>query len=394
MKNFSFIRRQLSRKRIVYLFLLPLFYFIYFLFPPPFTALFFFLAVLVSFFFDLYLQRMIQEGGERAKERENEGDDPSSSVQKTKSSVIPQIHMQPHNSYLDKIAKKSTQLYLLFQEEDMEIIRQDIDENKRFILQGGEEWSGFEFIYILEGEMMYLKKDRLLRTGDFITTRDLKGQFFFKTVTPVRLLYFTKPSVFQSQSHIMANLLSLTKKAEKKDQQTESHCERLQDLAMRMGEELKIEETSFFPLIYAAYLHDIGKLYVPDEILKKKGALSNAEWRVIQKHPAWGRELILEKMTGFYVEKTARIVHQHHERYDGKGYPQGLKGDEIDMEAQIVSIVDSYDAITSDRPYKEALPVQQAIEEIKKASGVQFHPQVVAVFLQVIGEYERNRDPV
>lgn len=303
------------------------------------------------------------------------------------SNLTSQCFIRTSGQYLDKIAKKSTQLYLLLQIEGLEIIRQDIDENKRFVLYGEEGWDGFEFIFLLKGDLHYLEEDQMLKPGDFISTKALRKNYYFKTKTPVSLLYLTNASVFQSQTMMMENLISLTHEVEEKDPSTESHCHRLQELTMLIGEAMNLSDKSLFPLIYAAYLHDIGKIHVKKSILHKEGALSQGEWEIMKKHPQWGREIILEKMKGFFVEQTVAIVYQHHEHFDGKGYPQGLKGQEILVEAQIVSIADAFDAITSNRPYKKALSHKDAIEVIKKASGSQFNPLVVEAFLKVVDTY-------
>lgn len=323
--------------------------------------------------------------GEDCKKEEEQPIDTSTT--KIPPSFSTPFQIIKRRDYMDSIAKKSTQLYLLMQSAGTEIIRQEIMENKRFSVKGDESWDGFEYIYILKGELLYLENENILQEGDSIITQSLKRDYFFKTLTPVSLLYITNGSVFESQCEAMASLMALSKEVQEKDAYTENHCERLQEMAMHIGEELGLEEESFYPLIYGAYLHDIGKINVPEYILTKSGALSKEEWKIMKRHPSWGRHLILEKMKGFYVERASQIIYQHHERYDGRGYPEGLKGDEILQEAQIVSVADTFDAIISDRPYKEGLSIDTAIEEIKRGSGGQFHPEVVEAFLKIIERY-------
>ena len=131
-------------------------------------------------------------------------------------------------------------------------------------------------------------------------------------------------------------------------------------------------------LKYAAILHDIGKIGIPDSILNKPGRLTDEEYRLVKEHPAIGAEIVKQVKA---LEPVASIILQHQERWDGKGYPYGMKGEDIPMEARIISVLDAYDAMTSDRSYRKALPVQTAIAELKRCSGTQFDPKVVNAFL-------------
>jgi len=130
-----------------------------------------------------------------------------------------------------------------------------------------------------------------------------------------------------------------------------------------------------------AELHDIGKLGIEESILNKDGKPTPEEWEIIKEHPKTGEEILTPV---FLDKKKLAIVRSHHERYDGKGYPDGLKGDEIDILAQIVSVADSYDAMTSKRAYRNSLGKAIATQELKKNSGTQFNPKVVDAFLRVL----------
>jgi HD-GYP domain-containing protein (c-di-GMP phosphodiesterase class II) len=134
---------------------------------------------------------------------------------------------------------------------------------------------------------------------------------------------------------------------------------------------------------YGALLHDIGKVGVDLSILNKPGRLTDEEYEIIKTHPMQGYEII--KPIKFLQDKFAAIKY-HHERWDGTGYPEGLKGEEIPLEARIVSVADTFDAMTSTRSYRKALDKEIAIEEIKKNAGKQFDPRVVAAFLKIINK--------
>ena len=126
-----------------------------------------------------------------------------------------------------------------------------------------------------------------------------------------------------------------------------------------------------------------GKVKVPDKILGKPGKLTDEEWEEMEKHPKAGEEIV-EKIPR--LEGAARIVGQHQEKYDGTGYPEGLQGEEIELGARIIAVVDAWDAMRTDRPYRDALPREVAIKELKENKGSQFDPEVVEVFFEMIGE--------
>jgi HD-GYP domain-containing protein (c-di-GMP phosphodiesterase class II) len=136
-------------------------------------------------------------------------------------------------------------------------------------------------------------------------------------------------------------------------------------------------------LIYAALLHDIGKIGIPNCILNKKGPLTPEEWQEITKHPSAGRAII-EKT---FLRDAGPIIEQHHEQYDGTGYPFGLKGDEILVESRIIAVVDAFDAMISDRPYRAAMTNDEAITELRRCAGSQFDPRVVNVLIDIIETY-------
>ncbi|MBI4846157.1 MAG: PAS domain S-box protein [Candidatus Omnitrophica bacterium] len=171
------------------------------------------------------------------------------------------------------------------------------------------------------------------------------------------------------------------------DRYTEQHCERLQDFALKIGEALNLEVSRMEYLKFAALLHDVGKVGIPIHILIKKEKLTDDEWQKIKEHPKKGADIV-RQLKGF--EEVADIIEQHQERADGKGYPRGLKIEEIKKEASIISVVDAFDAMTSDRPYRKAMSTEEALKELRKNSGTQFDPEVVEAFIKVILEENKK----
>jgi HD-GYP domain-containing protein (c-di-GMP phosphodiesterase class II) len=134
---------------------------------------------------------------------------------------------------------------------------------------------------------------------------------------------------------------------------------------------------------YAALMHDIGKIGIDENILHKPGKLTDEEREIIKKHPAIGNRIIAPVA---FLSPVAPMVLYHQEWFNGQGYPEGLAGEEIPLGARIVAVIDAYDAITSDRPYRKALSKEIAIEELNKGAGVQFDPKVVKAFLSILSE--------
>ena len=172
---------------------------------------------------------------------------------------------------------------------------------------------------------------------------------------------------------------------EGKDSSTADHCVRVRDLCSRMAREMGLGSDRIRNLELGAMLHDIGKFKIPDHILKKKSALDATEWVEMRKHAEYGAE-ILEKIA--FLRGAIPVVRNHHEKWDGSGYPAGLRGDQIPQEARIFMVVDAYDAITSKRHYKEAQDCAHALREILSCSGTHFDPQVVYAFERIYPEVE------
>jgi putative nucleotidyltransferase with HDIG domain len=166
-----------------------------------------------------------------------------------------------------------------------------------------------------------------------------------------------------------------------RDQETEDHSMRVAEAAGKLAESMGMDEEELHCLHIGALLHDIGKMSVPDSILFKPGPLTDAEWEIMQQHPqtacAW-----LEAID--YLRPALDIPYSHHERWDGSGYPQGLAGESIPLAARIFAVVDTWDAMLSDRPYRKALPREEVIAQIKTESGSHFDPQVVEAFIKLI----------
>jgi GAF domain-containing protein len=180
---------------------------------------------------------------------------------------------------------------------------------------------------------------------------------------------------------VQAHVEALAAAMDMRDRRTASHSEDVVDLARQVGSLLELEAASLLELEFAARLHDVGKIQVPDAVLNKPGPLDPDESSVIRCHAAWGSET-LSRIPG--LEAVATIVRFHHERWDGAGYPDGLSGARIPLASRIISVCDAYGAMTCDRPYRRAMDSRDALREIQAGAGTQFDPAVVAALIDAL----------
>ena len=184
----------------------------------------------------------------------------------------------------------------------------------------------------------------------------------------------------QVRSTRKATICALNQMLDLKDLNTGVHSTRLAEWAVRIGQELGLAADGVEDVEVAALLHDAGKVGVPDAILKKPGPLDAGEWRIMRMHPefSWA---VLRLVPG--LERASLFALHHHEKYDGSGYPAGLRGEEIPIGARIVSVIDAFDAMVAVRPYKEGLPCDEALRRLQADSGRHFDPVVVRHFLHI-----------
>lgn len=176
----------------------------------------------------------------------------------------------------------------------------------------------------------------------------------------------------------LETITALARSIEARDGYTGLHVERVRRYSLRLASDLRLGDDAIRRLEFGAVLHDVGKIGIGDAILSRPGPLDPAEWQVMRRHPEIGRR-VLEGIA--FLTPALDAVFFHHERWDGEGYPGGLAGEAIPLAGRIVAIVDAYDAMTTDRPYRRALPREAALAEIERGRGTQFDPDVARVFL-------------
>ena len=256
--------------------------------------------------------------------------------------------------------------------------------------------SGIEFIERLQKKPDFHDIPAIVCTGRMTDSENLKTAFDAGAVD-----FISKPfNIFELQARI-ANLLklrvyinelenaeqvifSLARAVEAKDKYTEGHCGRLAYFAEALGQELDLPENDLLVLRRGGFLHDIGKIAISDTILLKAGPLSDKEFKAIKKHPEEGEKICLPLKT---LKPVLSIIRYHHEKINGSGYPEGLKGNEIPELARIVGIVDCYDSLITNRPYRKAMSKSKAIQIMSDETdrGL-WDPKIITVFFKLIKE--------
>jgi HD-GYP domain-containing protein (c-di-GMP phosphodiesterase class II) len=182
---------------------------------------------------------------------------------------------------------------------------------------------------------------------------------------------------------VEAGVEAMAAAVDMRDDYTGTHSDEVVELARTVGERMGLAHDELGELEFAARLHDVGKIGVPDAVLRKDGPLEGAEWEIMRQHPAWGADM-LQRIPG--LKRVSRIVRHAHERWDGQGYPDRLRHDDIPLESRIIFACDAYNAMTSDRPYRDALRPWVAVSELCEGAGGQFDPNVVDALVGALRE--------
>jgi putative nucleotidyltransferase with HDIG domain len=192
----------------------------------------------------------------------------------------------------------------------------------------------------------------------------------------------TLSSAYQGTAHLLGELLSTT------HEYTGHHSRSVVVLAHQVSEALQLDDATQREVEFGALLHDVGKMAVPNEIINKPGKLTDEEWELMKTHTVEGYEM-LERIGGVLAEVGA-VVRSHHERYDGRGYPDGLAGEEIPLASRVITACDSFNAMTTERPYSRAKTIDEAIAEMRAESGRQFDPVIVEALIEIVESWRRR----
>ena len=230
---------------------------------------------------------------------------------------------------------------------------------------------------------------QLVRASVLVSRGDLDVRIDMRTNDEISILTDSfnamVTSLHQSQKELLTaydtTLEGWAKALELRDKETKGHSERVVDLTLQLAAETGIHEEAMPNLRRGALLHDIGKMGIPDAILNKKGRLTEEEMNIIREHPKFAYDMLKENE---YLQAALEIPFCHHEKWDGTGYPRGLKGEEIPITARIFAIVDVWDAMTHDRPYRKAIAREEVLAYLKKQRGLHFDPHIVDIFIRIL----------
>lgn len=201
---------------------------------------------------------------------------------------------------------------------------------------------------------------------------------------PLFIAYYVYKFYMDMRTQHFSIIQALAAAVEARDPYTEKHSERMANYAVATARELGLSMGKAEVIRYATILHDIGKIGVNDRVLGKRDGLTPKEWAKIKAHPGIGKDILVQITS---LKGASQLVYYHHERYDGKGYPEKLKGKDIPIGARIIAVVDIYDAMTSKRPYRPASSAKEAIDELRRKAGTQFDSKVVEAFLKVLDRH-------
>lgn len=292
-------------------------------------------------------------------------------------------------SSLEKVLLNTNEISLLAHGDGVEVLLETIEKDRLFYIYPAENPEVLEFYLILSGEMICELNDEKIVLGpqDYFTAKGITGPIHFTALTNVTFLWVITEPIFVDISNDISSLMEIVKKVEVKDRYTYMHSNRVANYSIKIGKKMKLNREYLKKLNTASALHDIGKINVPEEILNKPSKLTDEEFDIIKKHPSDGAEM----MRGTFYEELAPIIEQHHERLNGSGYPKGLKGEEILLEAKIIAVSDTFDAMTENRVYRKASNAQEAFDVIKSAVDTLYDREVVDAFEKVLKDEGKIR---
>lgn len=297
------------------------------------------------------------------------------------------IRIGVKGSAIDSVQLDVTNISLLARGDGTEIMLQSLEKDKLFYMYPSENPEVMEFCYILSGKVLYEigEKKNTLGVHDYLTVSGLKDSIHFTVLEDVTFLWVITEPVFVHLSKEISTLMEIAKQVEMKDRYTHMHSDRVANYAVKIAKKMKISKSQLENVNTAAIVHDIGKIHISEEILNKPSRLTDEEFAIIKKHPQDGAEMLI----GSVYEELYPIIAQHHERMNGSGYPFGLRGEQILLEARIIGVSDTFDAMTEDRSYRKAFSAQFAFDEIKSMADTHYDRKVVEAFEEVLREEGR-----
>ncbi|MBM7560941.1 HD-GYP domain-containing protein [Fusibacter tunisiensis] len=280
-----------------------------------------------------------------------------------------------------EISGKQSRIIKKHHDQQIQITLYELSEDRILYVEPVDGEGSYKTYYVQSGKCLILETNAEMSSGDFLICNGSEEVLTLKTLEPTVIIvhaaaYDTYKTIQDSQDKITMLLKSI----QEKDHYTGEHSLRVYELVKKLGMQLGYKAIRLNNLTKAAYYHDLGKIFVEDEILNKPDRLSDEEFEAIKLHATLSESLI---KTHFNAD-VYDIISQHHERWNGKGYPKGLSGLNIREEARIIAVCDSYDAMITDRVYKKGKTEEQALQELIELSGILYDKRLVDAFVKMI----------
>jgi len=282
---------------------------------------------------------------------------------------------------LELIENNAGVFKLLVDDEKLEIIESFVHAGRTILCQPHEAKDAINVYLILTGRLYHINSRKYVEAGSRIEFKNISESQHLSVLEDTKLIMIRTLVKFKEQFRMTNEIYKMIHLIQGKDHYTEDHCNDVGNLASQLAVYLKYDESVVENVLFSGKVHDLGKVEIDEKILLKPSSLDKYEFDSIMKHPQFGYNLLLEK-TG--DKDLSDILYQHHERMDGSGYPEGLKGHEIRIEAQIIAVVDSYSAMTTDRPYRKAMSHEAAVEELIKGKVTLYNPELVDGFIELM----------
>lgn len=282
-----------------------------------------------------------------------------------------------------EIKGKNSSIVKKYHDDVLQVSMYNLSENRVLYIDPVESDDSYKTYYILSGSCLIFETNERLYPGDLFIYKNRTEVQTLRTLEPCKIMvHATKYDAYKTIQDTQDTVNRLLGDIQAKDHYTGEHSMRVYELVKSLAIRMGYKAKDLNNITKAASYHDLGKIFIEDAILNKPDLLSVDEFDAIKLHVTLSRELVTEH----FNNKVFEIIEQHHERLNGKGYPKGLTGPEILMEAKILAVCDSFDAMITDRVYKKGKSVEHALQELKELSGILYEPAVVDAFLEMVLE--------
>lgn len=291
------------------------------------------------------------------------------------------FHIVAEAEGINRIENRAGQFLLKAFDDTIEMFQVDVYAGKSILCQPKDCVGNINACLVLKGRLQHQTTQTVLHPGDMYTFKDITDTHYLSVLEDSKLIMIAQRGHLFNKMDRLNVFTEQMDKIQDTDHYTGSHCDRTGTLAAKIASRLKLSETQIENILYAGKIHDIGKINVPDFILNKPSSLTDLEFEKMKTHTNHGHAIVTSELDDPII---ADIILNHHERLDGSGYPKGLCGDEIRIESQIIAVVDIYDAMTTDRPYRKAFSQEYALDELKRLRETKYDAAIIDALIELV----------